>query len=131
MQWTAGATAGFNDGTDPWLAPVDPDGSRNVDAQLRDPASMLSFYRNVLAARAASAALQIGAYAPLDGLPHDVFAYHRTHDGERMTVYLNFGDGVVEVEADGRPVVGTTVPPVAPNEGRLRLEPRQGVVLSS
>ena len=50
MQWTPGEGAEFSTALS-WLAPNDPDGALNVAAQMERPESMLSFYRDTLAAR--------------------------------------------------------------------------------
>ena len=49
MQWDGSPSGGFSAGT-PWLPPVDPE-RRNVEAQRDDPASMLSFVRELIALR--------------------------------------------------------------------------------
>ena len=49
MQWDASSSGGFTTG-EPWLSPIDPQ-RRNVDAERRDPDSLLSFYRRLIASR--------------------------------------------------------------------------------
>jgi len=94
MQWDASANAGFApEGAQTWL-PIAPDyATRNVAAQLEDPASMLNFTRGLLKLRREHAALNHGAYAPLSETPEGVFGYTREADdgsGERFLVLLNF-----------------------------------------
>jgi alpha-glucosidase len=49
MQWDASRTGAFTTG-EPWLPPIDPQ-NRSVEAQERDPASLLALYRRLIALR--------------------------------------------------------------------------------
>lgn len=97
MQWDDGPNAGFAPpAAKPWL-PVHPASpSRNVAAQDRDPGSLLSCYRHLLALRRVQPALQSGALEWIDTprLPDDVVAYRRiTRDAagrSSVDVFLNF-----------------------------------------
>ncbi len=65
MQWDATENAGFSSGRT-WL-PVNSDyASRNASAQERDPASLLSWYKALIALRRARPELREGAIAFLD-----------------------------------------------------------------
>lgn len=89
MPWDASPHAGFST-VEPWL-PLNPDWpTRNVAAQDRDPASMLSHVRRLLALRRAHEALSVGTMTLLDG-DGDVLAYERRAGGERLLVALNLG----------------------------------------
>lgn len=89
MQWRSGPGAGFTTGV-PWL-PVDPSAStRNALAETGDPASLLSWYRDLIALRSETPALRIGEYRALPGMPRNVFAFERTDGDERVVVLLNF-----------------------------------------
>lgn len=100
MQWHGGENAGFSPrDSRPWL-PVHPRASAaNVEAQQDDPGSLLACYRALLAMRRASPALHAGRFEWLDdaGLPEDVVAYRRAHEGARVEVYLNFGAHTVKI----------------------------------
>ena len=61
----------------------------NVEAQRRDPRSLLSFYRRMLHARRASSALRAGAYRSLPA-PRGVYVFERVAQAERLIVALNF-----------------------------------------
>lgn len=130
MQWTDGEHAGFTTGR-PWLATVDPDGIRNVEAQLYDPDSMLSLTRRLIEVRKGSGALRTGSYEAIDGLPETVFAYRRRAGGETVCVYLNFGDEPVRVPAAGTLAVATRSVVGGPVDGVLALDGLDGAVLSS
>jgi glycosidase len=98
MPWTRGPNAGFcPPGVEPWL-PLDPHaGDRSVDAQQREPGSMLTLYRRLLALRRAEHALALGYWQGLratDG----VLAYLR---GGRFLVALNLTPDARPVSLDG------------------------------
>ncbi len=91
MQWDAGPQAGFSP-AEPWL-PVSADyQARNVAAMLADSTSILALYRQLLAIRKGSAALQTGSYTPIDILPEDCFIYRRETPHERILAALNFSN---------------------------------------
>ena len=89
MAWTGAANAGFTSGT-PWL-PLHADWrERNVEAENRDPASMLSLYRDLLRLRRSHPALAIGGIGDVQA-EGDVLSYVRASDDERFLVALNLG----------------------------------------
>jgi alpha-glucosidase len=90
MPWTPGPGAGFTTGR-PWLR-LGPDvATRNVAIQGADPGSVLSFYRRLIALRAATPALQLGALQIQDGPGVGVVAYTREFAGQVALVALNIG----------------------------------------
>lgn len=98
MQWDASPYAGFS--TVPTWLPVNPDyPTRNVQAQLADPHSMLALYRALLALRKRTLALTVGTYQSLPS-PEGVFAYLREHEGARYLVVLNFTSKPVSFSYD-------------------------------
>lgn len=132
MQWDASPTGGFTDG-DPWLPLVDPE-ERNVADQSRDPGSLLSQYRRLLALRRGSAALRDGALSLVHDLPPDLLAWTRTADGERVLMVANLGDAPVTVDLSG---IGSQADVVAGTGSRqgsqplanLQLDPLEGLLL--
>jgi alpha-glucosidase len=124
MQWTP--AGGFSNSA-PWLPYGDL--SINVKEQEHDEGSMLSLYRKLMWTRRKSKALTMGDYAPVDGLPPDVFGFTRAHSGERMLTLINFASVPMtfELPADCTPsatVVSThddapTIGPLRAHEGRL------------
>jgi alpha-glucosidase len=87
MQWDATAHAGFTNG-DPWL-PVPPGyRDKNVAAQVKDPGSLLNFYKRLIALRRRSPALLDGSYTAIGEDPH-VYAYRRAAPGQTAVVALN------------------------------------------
>ena len=100
MQWDTSPTAGFTRGT-PWL-PLAPDAEFcNVDKLTREPQSILSLYRKLIAMRREHPALRVGSYTQLAiGGGEDVLGYVRQHGAERFFVLLNLGASEVFVESD-------------------------------
>ncbi len=89
MQWDETAGAGFTRGT-PWL-PIATDADRtNVQAQLRDPDSLLNLYRRLIALRRASQALSAGDMRLVESAP-PLLAYERSAGGARLLVVSNPG----------------------------------------
>jgi alpha-glucosidase len=113
MQWDRSEHGGFTDGR-PWLPSVDP-GDRNAQDESRDPDSMLSLYRRLIAARR-------DLSGPLHGVELDgeLLSYRR---GEGHLVLLNLGDaprsdprlepGQILVETGRGAVVGEGLAPGA------------------
>ena len=98
MQWDASPNAGFSN-VEPWL-PISADyATRNVAAQLKDPASMLSLYRKLFSLRRSSLALYGGGYQPLDAGGGNCYAYLRQAGDEKRLVILNFNDHTQQVNA--------------------------------
>lgn len=107
MQWSGGPNAGFS-AVAPWL-PIAPDVAQfNVEVERDDPASMLSFYRRLLALRRRSDALTIGRYSTVHAAG-DVLAYMRETEDERYLIVLNLGPAASEIMVPGpcRIVLGT------------------------
>lgn len=91
MPWTS--SGGFSTAT-PWHPYAPGMTTQNVAAQLDDPASLLSHYRNWIAARKRSVALSKGEITPLEG-GSDVLAFVRESPLERVLVVHNLSDAVV------------------------------------
>jgi alpha-glucosidase len=100
MQWDSSPTAGFSSGT-PWL-PLSPDATAcNVETLAREPQSILSLYRKLIALRREHAALRIGDYVPLAVTgSDDVLGYIRQHGTDRWIALLNLGGSAQTVHAD-------------------------------
>ncbi len=91
VQWTAGKNAGFTEGT-PWLH-LNPNYTRiNVEAQLNDPDSVRSFYKELIRLRKDPDYTETVVYGTL--IPYlenepEVIAYRRSGDRE-LLVLANF-----------------------------------------
>ncbi|HOX17802.1 MAG TPA: alpha-amylase family glycosyl hydrolase, partial [Spirochaetales bacterium] len=92
MQWDSSANAGFTEGK-PWLPPEPGWRTRNVEAEERDPESVLSFYKALLALRRSRPELALGSLAFVGEDP-DLLVYERRGEEgpgkARVLVVLNF-----------------------------------------
>ena len=87
MQWDASPHAGFST-AEPWL-PLAPDyATNNVEALSRDPRSILTLYRQLVALRRSTPALAIGAYRPIE-TEGAVFGFVRAYGNDQTCVLLN------------------------------------------
>jgi alpha-glucosidase len=127
MQWSAAEGGGFTDSEAvPWL-PLGDHKACNVEDQRGDPASLLSFTRELVALRRRLADLRTGLYDPLVS-PPGTWAWRR---GDSVVVALNLSgreatvqgmEGAVAVSASpGR--IGERV------VGEIALPPWDGVVV--
>jgi alpha-glucosidase len=86
MQWDGSENAGFTTG-DPWL-PLAPDWREvNVEAQRRDPRSMLSLVQALLDLRRREPALSLGSYRTLS-VEGDVLVYARSGGGDGARTFV-------------------------------------------
>ena len=88
MPWDGGRYFGFSD-TEPWLWTDSPYADTNAAAEREDPASVLSFFKKLIALKKGSAVLSRGDFR-LVANEGGYFRYERTLDGERVTVLGNF-----------------------------------------
>ena len=99
MQWTDGPNAGFTSGK-PWL-PVPPTStSHNVASELKNPNSILEFYKRLLALRHQSRTLLDGQYIPLNQDDPNVLSYLRKYKHEMVLVALNMSEEAHKVSFD-------------------------------
>jgi alpha-glucosidase len=101
MQWDNSPGAGFTDGGEPWLPFGDL--SLNVSDQREDPGSVLHLVRDLIALRRDRADLRGGAYETLPA-PEGAWAWRR---GEDTVAAVNLSDAPVEIDVDGRILIGT------------------------
>jgi len=132
MQWDGSPAGGFSSGT-PWLPLVDP-AKRNVKTESRDPTSLLSLYRHLLALRRSSAALRHGALRLVADLPDEVLGWTREVADERLLMIANMGDAPATLDASGVAPVGEVVAGTGSRQGsvalaELRLDPLEGLLL--
>ena len=110
MPWDDSTNAGFTTGT-PWL-PVNPDyRTRNVVGAGGRAAIDSRLYRRLIALRREHAALRVGRFMAL-AADHDVFAFERSDDSDRLLVLLNFAlerrAGAASADADRARVLLST-----------------------
>jgi len=88
MQWNGNVNAGFSE-VAPWL-PVPPSfKTHNVETQLKDPDSILQFYKHLLRLRREETGLRDGEYVPLNDDQTNVVSYLRRYKNEAVLVVLN------------------------------------------
>ena len=88
MQWNTDTNAGFSKGS-PWLPVPASYKTHNVDAESKDPNSVLSVYKKVLALRHTNEALLEGSYTALNENDANVMSYLRSYKGKAVLVALN------------------------------------------
>jgi alpha-amylase len=94
MQWSSEANGGFTTGR-PWRA-VNPDfKDKNVVAQIDDPGSILTLYRQLIRVRNQHAALRVGNFTAIKASNASVFASLRMSKNEAVLVIINLGKDAV------------------------------------
>jgi alpha-glucosidase len=127
LPWTNEPLHGWP--TDPWLPFAERPNDFSVQTQEDNPASMLSFVRNLLSIRRASVALRQGGLSDLRA-DNDVLHYRRQTEEEVVDVFINFAK-------ERRPI---TLPPESnillsssgadvSASGELLLVPGDGVIV--
>jgi alpha-glucosidase len=91
MQWDATKDAGFSTADHTWLPIPGSAAEYNVSAESKDPNSIFSFYKRLLALRQTDPALRNGSCVPLDRDDPYVLAYLRKGlgSGDSVLVVLN------------------------------------------
>lgn len=91
MQWDDSQNAGFTTGT-PWIN-VNPNYKTiNAAAQVNDPNSIYNFYKQLIALRHSHDIIVYGEMDLLYEDAHDLFAYTRSYNDEKITVLANWSD---------------------------------------
>ena len=134
MPWDASANAGFSSGQ-PWLPLVADWRGLSVESELKDPDSLISLHRRLLALRRAAPAIAVGSYTGLPS-PGPVLAYTRALAGQpTFLVALNLSDAPAEFSPDGVEITGTIA--IGTNRARdgertvrpIRLAAHEGIVV--
>lgn len=89
MQWNDKRNAGFSEGT-PWID-VNPNYKYiNVENQISNKDSVLSYYKKLIQLRKANEIVVYGKYKAYDRENDKVFAYERELNGQKLLVVCNF-----------------------------------------
>jgi alpha-glucosidase len=99
MQWNHDENAGFTKGT-PWLPVAENYKTHNVADELKDPNSILNFYKRVLALRHKEPAFLDGAYIGLNESDPNVLSYLRQYKDQAILVAINMSDSPQMVSFD-------------------------------
>jgi alpha-glucosidase len=113
MQWNTQTNAGFSKAK-PWL-PVPPSyKTHNVSTESKDPNSVLSMYKKVLALRHTNEALVEGNYVALNEDDANIMSYLRTYKGKAVLVALNMSATEQKPKFDlgGKGFANTTLKPL-------------------
>lgn len=128
MQWDDSVNAGFSTAK-PWL-PVPPTyKTHNVADELKDPNSVLFFYKKVLSLRHTNEALLDGDYVPMNENDPDVLSYLRSYKGQAVLVALNMSgterQTTFDLRSEGFSSAKTLIATgdSAANENTVTLEP--------
>jgi alpha-glucosidase len=99
MQWSAEKNGGFSTGDKTWLPVQAVYKTQNVDSESKDPNSVLSFYKKVLALRHTNEQLMEGSYVPLTDDPN-VIAYLRPYKDKAVLVVVNMSSSQQKINLD-------------------------------
>jgi alpha-glucosidase len=99
MQWNDSVNAGFSTAR-PWLPVPDSYHSHNVAAELKDPNSILNFYKRVLALHHDNPQLREGSYLALNQNDNNVLSYLRPYHGKAVLVVLNMSENAQKPSFD-------------------------------
>jgi alpha-glucosidase len=134
MQWSAALNANFTAGKS-WLPIAEDYSTVNVEAEMRDPHSMLNLNRRLIELRRRELALSIGHYiaVPTSG---DVLAYRRRyHDARSYLIVLNFASTATTFQSSAVPQLGTIELSTYMDREKesvrsvLELRPNEGVIV--
>jgi oligo-1,6-glucosidase len=135
FQWDASENAGFTKGK-PWLS-INPNYKKyNVEAQEKDPASILNYFRKLVKVRKAHPVLLYGHYTLLDKEHKQVYAYTRTLGDERFLVLLNFSTENIDYKLPGEfrhdeEILINNYENCEQQKDKIRLLPYQAIVMQA
>jgi len=99
MQWDASKNAGFSAAERPWLPVPASSAEYNVEAESKEPGSILSFYKRLIALRRSEPALRNGRYLPLNREDAFVLSFLRKRPGSSDAILV-----VLNMSAESRTV---------------------------
>jgi len=105
MQWSSKKNGGFSIGI-PWLAVNKNHSHINVNAQLEDPKSIRTFYKEMIALRAKQDVLKYGDFKAVE-MTKSLFVYKRTYNKISFTIVLNISKKTIKTEYSGNVLIST------------------------
>ena len=133
MQWNSSQYSGFSQAK-PWLSVPDTAAKINVETQLNDDHSILTFYHKLLAVRKSSSALRHGEWTHIPRPSHEVFAYLRHSSSETILVIHNMSASVHDLDLQEL-IVSSTFEVLLSNQNRqlitetlLHLQPYETLI---
>ncbi|WP_452223896.1 glycoside hydrolase family 13 protein [Lacinutrix chionoecetis] len=131
MQWDTSQNAGFTAET-PWKKVNENYKTINVEAQNKDPKSVLNHFRKMVKIRKENEVLVYGIYQILQEEHPEIYAYTRTLDNTQFLVLLNFTANHTSIQL---PVVNTMYNVLINNyedidkvNGAINLKPYQAII---
>ncbi|MFC6464061.1 alpha-glucosidase [Marinilactibacillus sp. GCM10026970] len=97
MQWNDKMNAGFSKGT-PWIAVNTNHDKINVEQALADQESIFYTYKELIQYRKENETVVLGEYKLLLPNHQQIFAYERTHKGNKVIVVANLSKEFVSIE---------------------------------
>ena len=91
MQWSSEKNGGFSE-ANPWFTVNDNYTEINVESQVNDPDSVLSFYKSLIEFRCKSDIIRHGDYKELYKCNPDLYVYERTYKGKTVLTICSFTD---------------------------------------
>lgn len=91
MQWDDSANGGFTTGT-PWFTSNPNYKTINAAAQVNDPNSVFSYYKNLIKLRKENDIIVYGTYELLEAAHEELFIYKRKLEDKELLVICNFSD---------------------------------------
>ena len=133
MQWNGGKNAGFTAGT-PWIGVPEYKPEANAAAEAADPASILSFYKRLIALRKEHAVIAEGGISFLPSEQTGLIAYKRTLGDTSLLVLCNFTDQTISAPLEksaltARCLMDSYEQPPEINDGGVALKPYEGCAL--
>ncbi len=89
MQWNDSPNAGFSD-MKPWIQAAGSYHTVNVEESMKDPDSILAYYKELIKMRKTMAVIQEGSYEPFLEDNPQIFAYKRILNHETLIIICNF-----------------------------------------
>jgi alpha-glucosidase len=103
MQWSDAENAGFTTGN-PWLGMNPNYKTVNVDDQLKDPNSILHFYKKMIEMKKANDIFTYGTYDLVLENHEQIYAYTRTMDDKQALIVSNLSSETSSFEFNGFPL---------------------------
>ena len=131
MQWDAEENAGFSRGK-PWLGVNANYRHINYASQKNDPASVLNFYKALIALRQKTECLKYGEFIPVYA-DDRLMCYQRKLEGEVYTLAFNFSSRNIKLPSGVRDCLSGAILKSSSDRGELNgiLLPWEGVLLKN
>ena len=98
VQWTSGRHAGFTSAAEPWFYINNNYKEINVEADEKNPNSVLNFYRKAIALRKSMPVVKDGKYVEYGKNSKKFYTYSRENEKEKLLVVCSFSDKVESIE---------------------------------